>query len=242
MRNKQEEAPDSGLIMSDSEYNPHDPLFLLSRSIDGDLTPAEQEQLEAALAASAELRAEAEQLRTVCRLIQAWGARAPGVDAEDLGDEVTAHLAESAEDAELAGVDQLLQRWSRPAPEVDWERFQGAVMARIAPEPRAAPLRGRLIRLGTPLAAAAAIALAFIGYLRPWETSPPEQMSVPTVLVQVGPQVETLATGMREDVFQVSFGRDSVAQTSTKEVRRGPSCVIAGAGLRPASYGVQPPL
>ena len=230
--------------MSDSKYNPCDPLFLLSLSLDGELTPAQREQLDAALAASAGLRAEAEQLRAVCKLIQAWGAQTPNVDAENLGGEFAAHLAESdgTDSAELAGVDDLLRRWSQPEPEVDWERFHGAVMKNIAAERHVAPVWGRILRLGTPLAAAAAIALAYIGYLSPWDTGSTGPTRTPTVLVRIGPQVETLAEGARADVFQVSFDRDSAPPPSSKEVQRGPSCVIAGAGLRPAQYNVQPPL
>jgi len=228
-------------MMSDSEYNPHDPLFLLSQSIDGELTPAQRQELDSALAASAELRAEAEQLRTLCDLIQMWGTQDHGLDTENLGDEVTAHLSEveEAESAELAGIDDLLRRWSEAAPEVDWERFHGAVMERIAPARRAVPIWGRVLRLGTPLAAAAAIALAYLGYLRPWDTEVPR---TPAVVVQVGPQVEALARVPQEDVFQVSFGRESAPPPASEELQRGPSCVIAGASLRPASYSVQPPL
>ena len=233
--------------MSDSEYNPHAPLFLLSQSIDGVLAPTQQEQLEAALAASAELRAEAEQLRAVCKLIEAWGTQADGVDADSLGEEVSVHLAasEGAESSELAGVDDLLRRWSQPEPKIDWEQFHGSVMKRIAPERSersAAPVWGRILRLGTPLAAAAAIALAYVGYLRPWNLPRSQPAHPPIVSVRIGPQVETLVEGAGEDVFEVTFGRDSTPSSTSEEVRRGPSCVIAGASLRPASYSIQPPL
>ncbi|MCC7291250.1 MAG: hypothetical protein IT449_04205 [Phycisphaerales bacterium] len=62
---------------------------------------------------------------------------------------------------EYARLDQLLGEWGRAEPRVEWGRFQQGVLAEIRRRPAASRRTlNFVIRLGTPLAAAAAIALA----------------------------------------------------------------------------------
>lgn len=102
--------------------HPDDPGFLMSRQLDGDLTPDERRQLDELLSRDAEAD---RQMREYARL------------------------------------DQLLGEWGRAEPRIEWGRFQRDVLAEIRRRPAASRRTWNfVIRLGTPLAAAAAIALA----------------------------------------------------------------------------------
>ncbi|HNQ24119.1 MAG TPA: hypothetical protein PKK06_13615 [Phycisphaerae bacterium] len=232
--------------MKEPQHNPNDPLFLLSCSLDGELTPQEQQRLAEALARSPQLRAEGEQLGRVDHLVRAWGECDTNVDADALTAEVRAFLADEAAEAgdqtvqkESSRVDQLLHRWAAPQVAFDEARFAAGVLRRLVQEQRLRMVRRWVIRLGTPLAAAAVIALAFISRVGPVAVPEPAPGPRAVVHVQVGPQA--LAGGAASPaVCQVRFAREAATADSLTPLRRGVS--YAWAGPAPAVPRADAPL
>ena len=170
-------------MKKDEKINWNDPLFLVSRSIDGDLSAEEQVRLDEALAASAELGLEAEKLRRVAGLVESRRTTSAQIDWETHGQLVMAQIAE--DEWELAGIDSVLQQWGARAPQYDERDLARNVMARIAP----ARQRGRsawqaALRLGAPLAAAAAVALAVTAT---WFAPATKTSMMAVTIVQIGP-------------------------------------------------------
>ena len=184
----------------------NDPGFLLSRSIDGELTQAESARLETLLAGSEELRRQQRQLHGLAKLLRGWARVAPQIDW-------TAHLALSREtvkretesDDKLDAVDALLVQWGKSgAPEID---LRAAVLRRISR--RDVRRRGWILRFGLPLAAAAAIAISLIP-LR--ETSDvPMDAASPVAVVLIGPGTLESRRLMGEPPTTVVFDRASGA-------------------------------
>ena len=61
--------------MTNEDYNPIDPEFLVSREIDGDLSNDERRLLEEALAGSEPLRTQRDKLLALNALMQKWAER-----------------------------------------------------------------------------------------------------------------------------------------------------------------------
>lgn len=192
--------------MSDEGYNPDDPLFALSRSLDEELPEDMRQKMEEALAASEALRSEAESLRATDRLVKRWasppaeldwGRHAALIEAQATGD-----------DGEEANkLDRLLERWGRTVPSHDEGSFTAAVMAKVRSERRRAVRSSLLFRLGAPLAAAAAVAIAITGSL--WLM--PSGEPIAYVAFVSGLPADQVDTG-RSSVGVVSFVRTPVEQ------------------------------
>ncbi len=173
--------------MSEQSYNLDDPAFLISRSFDEPLSEEERRRLEKLLAESESLRSEADQLRAVDRLIMRWGGRPVELDWEPHAALVEASLDDVGDEPGLRKVDDLLERWGRQGEEVDPQRFAKAVMARIeASRPRSTG-RSLIFRIGAPVAAAAAVALAFVGLYGPHGSGDRDHvLTLATSVVMIG--------------------------------------------------------
>lgn len=202
--------------MTATPYNPDDPLFLESRSLDGDLSDQEREALERTLKASPELRAEALKLAAVDRLVRDWGKARPDLDWSSFTESVNACLLTEAESAAIARVDQLVARWAASTPDLDADAFTENVLRRLenkSSKSQSNRLRP-VLRIGMPLAAAAVIVLAVMNDLwRPGATSSPESA---VVVVNVGPSM--LATARETNrpdraVVSVSFSRERTMES-----------------------------
>ena len=158
--------------MSEAPYNPDDPAFLASRALDEDLTAEERRKLEELLATSKSLRDELEGLRAIDRLVQRWGTPPVECDWDAHAALAAARAAGEDDEQDLRKVDNLLERWRRTPAEVDAEEFTASVMARVAPRTAWSRRRRLIIRLGVPLAAAAALAIAATGLF--WSPAPPD--------------------------------------------------------------------
>lgn len=146
--------------MSETEYNPDDPAFLLSRSLDEVLPAGEQRRLDEALASSKSLQSEAQQLRAVDRMLKRWGRTQVELDWDHQAALVRARAESDGDSEELRKVDRLLERWGGQSVSFDAERFTTAVMARVG-RARTRPSRyGLIFRVGAPLAAAAVVVFA----------------------------------------------------------------------------------
>jgi anti-sigma factor RsiW len=164
--------------MTERPIQPDDFELLISRALDGDLSPAEQQRLEAALAASPALRRQAAQYTALAGLLERFAAAEAPTAQRSIEADVLAGLRLAAdEDSDagaLEGVDRLLDRYALARPEVDGDAFAASVMRQIVMPSAGAERfdgasRNRRLRwfVGVPLAAAAALALAVT---LPWST------------------------------------------------------------------------
>ncbi|UCC31362.1 MAG: hypothetical protein JSU86_03615 [Phycisphaerales bacterium] len=225
--------------MSEASYNPNDPAFLLSRSLDEDLPDHEERRLDEALASSESLRSEAMQLRAVDRLVRRWGARPAGLDHEHHAALVVAQAAGGEDVEALRKVDQLIERWGSRGVPYDEERFTAAVIGKVARETGRTSRRGLVFRLGAPLAAAAAIAFAVIGGV--WWPSHRQAVCV----VELGPIATALAPHTNADGGSgaiVSFGRAPIGEVTGSPVQRRISFGTVGATPPAALPAESPPL
>jgi hypothetical protein len=207
--------------MSEKPYNPEDPAFLISRSLDRDLSEDEHRQLDQVLSESEALRAEADMLRAVDRLIKRWAAEPVELDWEPHAAMIQARVTDSDDDQALRRIDDWLKRLGDSPVEVDGERFTAAVMAGIGAGPQRT-VRSLIFRIGAPLAAAAAIAFALIATF--W--SEPSQVAVTRVVV--GPavkRIEGLPGAAERPMPIVSFSRSSDTVVAEAAARPGISAV-----------------
>lgn len=149
--------------MTDAPYNPNDPDFLVSRAIDGDLSPDEQRRLDERLGDTPVLRHEMEALQTIDGLIKRWGAGKIELDWTAHRELVEARVREQTATDEFEKVDKLVARWGRRVVQMDDRGFVDAVMNQLHAGDRRVPRRGVILRIGLPLAAAAAVVLAVTG-------------------------------------------------------------------------------
>lgn len=225
--------------MSEAPYNPNDPAFLLSRSLDEELSDEEQQRLDKALASSESLRSEAMQLRAVDRLVTSWGTRPAGLDFEHHAALVVAQAVDGEDIKALRKVDQLIKHWGSRGVLHDEERFTAAVVDKVAREFRRTTRRGLVLRLGAPLAAAAAIVFAVTSGV--WWPSYPKTLCI----VELGPSATALALHTDADGVPgviVSFGRASIGEVAGSPVQRGISFGTVGSTPPAALPGESPPL
>lgn len=184
--------------------NPYsdDLLFLVSRELDGDLSAAERDELEQALSESEALRVAAEQMGCVDRLVRRWGQNQPDVDAEAMSAQSVGRILADAPEAD--DIDRLLGRWGSSKVETDESRFTAAVMRQIQRTAPRKAVRTWVLRLGIPLAAAAAVGFAMIGQL--WPLAAPAPTSMVLIARPVEPGEGEAAT---QRVALVSFARQA---------------------------------
>ncbi len=212
--------------MNDTDYDEDDLGFLVSRSLDETLSVLEQRRLEAALADSKELRREAEQLGAVQRLIARWGARPAEADWDHQAALIVAQVA-GDDDALLDRVDQLIGRWGDAAGPPIPSSFAEDVVQRLAGGARRPARFAAIFRLGVPLAAAAAIALAFVG---------------PTWFVDTAPALSVVHFGGSAVTVQptartvVSFGRAPAPGGAARSEHSTVTFSVVGAGAMPWTY------
>lgn len=189
--------------MSETPYNPDDPAFLASRSLDEELSASDRRRLDEALAASESLRAEVEGLRAVAGLVKRWRTGEVSLDWAAHGRLIEARALAGPQGEHDHKLDELLVQWADHRVEIDEGAFTAAVMARVSPRPRRVWRRNLVLRLGAPLAAAAAVAIVVLGTLRFWASPGPR------VEVSIGPRaivVDSATGGTR--VALVSFRRE----------------------------------
>lgn len=189
--------------MLSNEYNANDPLFLVSRNLDGDLNEEERARLAGMLAESPQLAAEAAGMAAVANAVARRREGVAQVDWPAHRDLIQAGIAD--EEDELQPVDRLLAAISRAKPVYDEEALIASVLGGIEPAAKRRTRWGVLARLGAPLAAAAAIVLAVTSTFEPAVV--PTSIK-PITIVQIGPQGESGAGG-GESVSVVSFVRST---------------------------------
>ncbi len=128
--------------------------FLMSRAVDGDLSPEETVRLDGYLAENAAARAEFERMKRLNDLLGAWGQRPIGVDDDRAADSTAARVRDEVEytisnalDGDEGAVvhlrgyaqrdpnlgllgnqyerlEMMIQAWGAVEPAVDYDRFQ----------------------------------------------------------------------------------------------------------------------
>lgn len=154
--------------MRDDVIDPHDPTFLLSQSLDGELPEPLRRELEDSLANSPSLREQAEEFRALHRLLSRWASRPVELDWKYHAACIEAQTEEVKESEKLEKVDRLLERWALSTDGINTHAFRNRVMAEVRGD-RSRRRLTTLIRLGVPLAAAAAVVLAVSAGL--WRSS-----------------------------------------------------------------------
>lgn len=171
------------VVKQEAQMDLNDPLFLVSRELDGDLTGDEQVRLRKLLAGSESLRAEAEKLRSVSKLVKRLAQTRADVDWTTHEQLVMAHVG--AEQSELGGVDDLLNAMAQRSPVYDEHAFVDRVMGRIVPATKQKAWSWRSVaRIGAPLAAAAVVVLAVTAT---WFGPTPNGSLMPVTIVHIGP-------------------------------------------------------
>lgn len=175
--------------MTERKYNPDDPGFLLSQMLDGELSTPGTAKLGVLLSKSAALEIDRAELSAVRDLLASWGSQQVNIDWDSHLALINASVREENESRpELRQVDALLNQWAGSAPKLD---IHASVMARIAPKKTARPIRWA-VRLGLPLAAAAAIAITVLPLRHP--STPIEITETPLAVVSFGPTFTASAT------------------------------------------------
>jgi len=198
--------------------------FLMSRSLDGDLSADESARLENALANSAELRSDRAEFVAVHRLVTEWGSNPVEIDWAAHHDLIKARIGRDAKcERDDRRVGELLSDWAgrQGVSNVD---LRGRVLAEIHGTHRATRPMRWVIRLGLPLAAAAAIAIAVL--LPNWKSG---NATNPISIVQIGPGSGPVATAASTTVV---FERTA---TSRIIIQSGGSMEIIVAGSTPAA-------
>jgi len=192
--------------MTAEAFNPDDLAFLFSRGLDGDLSPDEQRRLGESLSQSESLQSEASKFEAVDRLIHRWGQKPVEVDWKHHA-ALTSACAGSADDEPLGKVDDLLRQWRNRSVGVEAIDLTTSVLAKIRSERRLATPYRFVLRLGMPLAAAAAIALAVT--VTTWFVPARD----PICRVAIGPSSWNAAVAQRgvESRAVVSFAQASEA-------------------------------
>lgn len=195
-------------MMADA-YNPDDLAFLISRSLDGDLSADERRRLGASLSQSESLRSEASKLEAVDRLIHQWGQKPVELDWKHHAALASA-CAGNTDDKRLSKVDDLLRRWRDRSVGVEAIDLTTSVLAKIRSERRFANPYRLVLRLGVPLAAAAAITLAVTATT--WFAPARD----PICRVAIGPSSWSAAVAERgvESRVVVSFAQSGEAPTT----------------------------
>ncbi len=145
--------------MSESTYNPNDPAFLASRSLDETLDDADQERLRDVRSADASVETEARQLAAVDALVRKWSESDAYGTPDAFVESVLGRIVDEHDEKNHA-LDQRIRDWAGNVPQVDARAFVNGVRRRMERGHGQRRRRPMLFRLGVPLAAAASIALA----------------------------------------------------------------------------------
>jgi hypothetical protein len=198
--------------MNDRPHNPDDLAFLISQGLDDGLSAEQRRRLDEALDASTELRQEAEDFAAVDGLIGRWAQRRVDLTWDATAGLIGAEVRGEGDDLEIQKIDALLGRWGRSQAASEGFDVSSAVMKQIRGERSLAGSHRWALRIGGPLAMAAAVALVVFGTT--W-FEPPER---PTVVVEIRSTIGESAAMSEPPRMVVSFARtdaESVARDSS---------------------------
>jgi hypothetical protein len=224
------------MVMTEEHYNPNDVLFLISCGLDETFSDEQQRVVDGALAESPYLRKQADALRATAVNLARWSKQPVDCDWTGHAQSISDRIGDAASD-EFDQLDALLGRWSATRPSFNADAFTANVMARVDGASTGGVSKV-LFRIGVPLAAAAAIALAVVGTL--WLQAP----LVPSIHVVYESSAVYGADGSRTDSPKcyVAFRREPVVQRTIGDGVPGLSFISVGSSPLIDSFEEQPPI
>lgn len=148
--------------MTDDTYNPQDPAFLASRSLDEVLSDADAERLQAWLQASPQAERMFEEWRTVDAAVKQRCGDVVEVDETAFVESVLGRIAEQHDHTDEA-LDAALRTWRDDRVELDDAAYVDKVRSRLGARDNRTAYRPFLHSIRRPLAAAAVVALILTG-------------------------------------------------------------------------------
>ncbi len=224
------------MVMTEEQYNPNDVLFLISCGLDETLSDKQQRVVDGALAKSPSLREQADALRATAALLAQWSKQPVDCDWTGHAQSISDQIGDAASD-EFDQLDTLLGRWSTTRPSFDAEAFTADVMVRVDGT-NTGGVSKVLFRIGAPLAAAAAIALAVVGTL--WFQAP--LASSVHVVYYSSAVYDDDGLGADRVESLVSFHREPVVQRTIGDGVPGLSFISVGSSPLIDSFEEQPPI
>ena len=209
--------------MSESDYSPNDPEFLASCGVDGPLSDDERDRLAGALRDSDSLARFKTQIGDVDRLVKHWSKRGAELDWDAHAALIRARISEDDE-AGLHAIDALVSDWAPNVPRIDERRFTAAVFGRIQDDGRSRRWRRAFFRIGTPLAAAATIAIV----VSAWFWRPLSRQPVVSVVYQMPTEGSSRSAAAAQAI--VRFDRNAPEGFTNN---RPPSVSILAMGSSP---------
>jgi len=198
--------------MTERLFNPDDLSFLISQGLDGDLSAEQRRRLDGALSASVELRQEADDFAAVEGLVGRWADSRVNLAWDATAGLIGAEVRGAHDDPGLQQVDALLDRWGRSQPASATFDISRAVLEEIRAERSKGRSRRLVLRFGTPLAMAAAVALVVFG------TTWFEPLAPPKSQVKIGQPASVTVVNAEPPRTVVSFARsngDTVARETS---------------------------
>ncbi len=213
--------------MSEQTYNPNDPLFLASRSLDETLCEPDRRRLDDWLAGSESAAQELARLGAVDRLVHQWGQAKVVEGQTNLAKSVLDRISQDAQCEPADSVDGLLEQWGRSQPEIDWNQFSSAVMTKVRAERRRRIVTRLTFRLGAPLAAAALVFALTLDFRAPLGTPTAKPLGV----VNIAWKSPAARQAVTQTATLVSFARISGGEKPVD--RLTPAITVAWAGSAP---------
>ena len=227
--------------MTESTIHPDDPLFLVSRQLDGDLSETESKELAVRLAASAELADAARRMRSTDEAIRRAMPSLPALDWVRETELVLGRIADDGANSGDQQIDTVLERWAQ-ATSVQDDDLAKRVINTVAGAAKASSRRRLVLPWAVPLAAAAAIAMIVMG---PWfrgEIQQPQNgptvaaLAAPVVDVVMGPTEQSMGTEptattpspSARTTNVVVFDRGSAVALSPSHTKRDPGFITVG--------------
>ena len=223
--------------MTEEHYNANDILYLFSCGLDETLSDKQQRAVSDALAKSPSLRKQADALRATAALLAQWSTQPVDCDWTGHAQSISDQIGYDASD-EFDQLDALLGRWSATRASFDTDAFTAGVVARVERASDRGVVSKVLFRIGAPLAAAAAIALAVVGTL--WFQAP---LASSVHVVYYSSAVygdDGLGTDSAESY--VAFHREPVVQRTIGDGVPGLSFISVGSSPLSDSFEEQPPI
>lgn len=236
--------------MTEPTIHPDDPLFLVSRQLDGDLSEAELKALVVRVSASPELTDAARRMQAVDEAVRRSMPGLPALDWAREAEMVLGRIADAFANPEDHRIDAALDGWSR-ATSVEDADLAGRVLSKVTAA-KAKPRR-LVLPWAVPLAAAAAIAMIVMG---PWfGGEAPQLFDGPTIASLPAPVVDVVmgpverSTGAEptdsrsvpaQATNVVVFDRGSAVALRASRANRDPSFITVGVARATLAEEVPP--
>jgi len=167
---------------------------LLSERRDGPLSREDHAAVEQAIARDADAARSARAYERLSRLLSNWRVPPETIDWDANARQIATRANEdSLDQRSQAATDRLVQQWAKPMPHVDWEALSSRISSAVRSEANGhrhangRPMRRWRILAAVPLATAAVVAFALLGWRTPAPT--PSNNAARRTIVRVSLEV-----------------------------------------------------